>query len=67
MGGGATNGRTDDGRADGSRATDGRAIGVDVGGTFTDVALSLDGDLVTAKVPSTDDQSEGVAAGIEKA
>ena len=46
---------------------DGRAIGVDVGGTFTDVALSLDGDLVTAKVPSTDDQSEGVVAGIEKA
>lgn len=44
-----------------------RAIGVDVGGTFTDVALSLGGDLVTAKVPSTDDQSEGVVAGIEKA
>src|SRR6056297_3573846 len=44
-----------------------RRIGVDVGGTFTDVALSLDGDLVTAKVPSTDDQSEGVAAGIRKA
>ncbi|WP_434522073.1 hydantoinase/oxoprolinase family protein [Halorubrum sp. AS12] len=49
------------------RTPDARAIGVDVGGTFTDVALSLDGDLVTAKVPSTDDQSEGVAAGIEKA
>jgi len=44
-----------------------RRIGVDVGGTFTDVALSLDGDLVTAKVPSTADQSEGVIAGIEKA
>jgi N-methylhydantoinase A len=44
-----------------------RAVGVDVGGTFTDVALSLDGDLVTAKVPSTEDQSEGVIAGIEKA
>ncbi|WP_281195637.1 hydantoinase/oxoprolinase family protein [Halorubrum sp. F4] len=42
-------------------------IGVDVGGTFTDVALALDGRLVTAKVPSTDDQSEGVMAGIEKA
>ncbi|WP_424015313.1 hydantoinase/oxoprolinase family protein [Halorubrum xinjiangense] len=51
----------------GGRSADDRAIGVDVGGTFTDVALSLDGDLVTAKVPSTDDQSEGVAAGIEKA
>ncbi|GAA0512845.1 N-methylhydantoinase A [Halorubrum aquaticum] len=44
-----------------------RRIGVDVGGTFTDVALSLDGELVTAKVPSTDNQSEGVMAGIEKA
>ncbi|MGB9951183.1 hydantoinase/oxoprolinase family protein [Haloarcula marismortui] len=45
----------------------GRRIGVDVGGTFTDVTLSLDGKLVTAKVPSTEDQSEGVIAGIEKA
>lgn len=44
-----------------------RKIGVDVGGTFTDVTLSLDGELVTAKVPSTEDQSEGVMAGIEKA
>jgi N-methylhydantoinase A len=44
-----------------------RRIGVDVGGTFTDVTLSLDGELVTAKVPSTEDQSEGVIAGIEKA
>jgi N-methylhydantoinase A len=45
----------------------GRRIGVDVGGTFTDVTLSLDGDLVTTKVPTTEDQSEGVIAGIEKA
>ena len=37
-------------------------LGVDVGGTFTDlVALSTEGTLVTAKVPSTpQDQSEGV-------
>ncbi|MFB6070780.1 MAG: hydantoinase/oxoprolinase family protein [Halanaeroarchaeum sp.] len=42
-------------------------IGVDVGGTFTDVTLLADGDLITAKVPSTADQSEGVMAGIEKA
>ncbi|MFC6904633.1 hydantoinase/oxoprolinase family protein [Halalkalicoccus tibetensis] len=42
-------------------------IGVDVGGTFTDVALYTDGDLTTAKVPSTEDQSVGVMAGIEKA
>ena len=62
----AEDGATDD-RAREDGGTDGPAIGVDVGGTFTDVALSLDGDLVTAKVPSTDDQSEGVAAGIEKA
>jgi len=44
------------------------AIGVDVGGTFTDVALSVDDRLVTAKVPSTtDDQSVGVLEGIAKA
>ncbi|SEH64545.1 N-methylhydantoinase A [Halopenitus malekzadehii] len=44
-----------------------RRIGVDVGGTFTDVVLSLEDELVTAKVPSTADQSEGVITGIEKA
>ncbi|MEM4782673.1 MAG: hydantoinase/oxoprolinase family protein [Halalkalicoccus sp.] len=42
-------------------------IGVDVGGTFTDVALYVENDLTTAKVPSTEDQSVGVMAGIEKA
>ncbi len=42
-------------------------IGVDVGGTFTDVALSVGDRLVTAKVPTTADQSVGVLAGIEKA
>ncbi|ELZ98037.1 N-methylhydaintoinase A [Haloferax mucosum ATCC BAA-1512] len=43
-------------------------LGVDVGGTFTDVALlTRDDELVTAKVPSTDDQSVGVIEGIEKA
>ncbi|WP_059058406.1 hydantoinase/oxoprolinase family protein [Halobacterium hubeiense] len=42
-------------------------VGVDVGGTFTDVALLVGDDLVTAKVPSTDEQSDGVLAGIEKA
>src|SRR5215216_2888596 len=42
-------------------------LGVDVGGTFTDlVALSEEGTLVTAKVPSTPrDQSEGVMNAIE--
>jgi len=38
-------------------------IGVDVGGTFTDAVLALDGRLVTAKAPTTpEDQSEGVMA-----
>ncbi len=46
-------------------------LGVDVGGTFTDLVALVDGEVKTAKVPSTPkDQSEGVmksftAAGIE--
>ncbi|NGM70290.1 hydantoinase/oxoprolinase family protein [Natronolimnobius sp. AArcel1] len=47
-------------------ATDAR-IGVDVGGTFTDVALSVGDRLVTAKVPTTDPQHRGVLEGIDKA
>ncbi len=43
------------------------AVGVDVGGTFTDVVLVVGEDIVTAKVPTTANQSEGVMAGIEKA
>jgi N-methylhydantoinase A len=40
-------------------------LGVDVGGTFTDVVLALDGRLVTAKAPTTpEDQSEGVMAAV---
>ncbi|HET7324499.1 MAG TPA: hydantoinase/oxoprolinase family protein, partial [Halococcus sp.] len=42
-------------------------LGVDVGGTFTDVVLLTGTDLTTAKVPSTEDQSVGVIDGIEKA
>lgn len=43
-------------------------IGVDVGGTFTDVALVVStGELITAKVPSTGDQSVGVIEGLKKA
>jgi N-methylhydantoinase A len=43
-------------------------VGADVGGTFTDVVLfTPDGRLVTAKVPTTADQSEGVLDGIRKA
>jgi N-methylhydantoinase A len=40
-------------------------LGVDVGGTFTDLAALVDGRVVTAKVPSTPrDQSEGVMAAV---
>src|SRR5437763_368584 len=40
-------------------------LGVDVGGTFTDVALAFDGRVVSAKAPTTTaDQSEGVVAGV---
>ena len=42
-------------------------VGVDVGGTFTDVVLLYEGELTTAKVPSTDDQSEGVLDGLLRA
>jgi len=45
----------------------GRVLGVDVGGTFTDVVAVVDGGLTTAKVPTTTDQSEGVLSGIEVA
>jgi len=42
-------------------------LGVDVGGTFTDVALATGDDLVTAKVPTTADQSVGVVDGVRTA
>jgi N-methylhydantoinase A len=43
-------------------------LGVDVGGTFTDAVLAVDGRLVTAKAPSTPgDQSEGVMAAVQAA
>ncbi len=42
-------------------------VGVDVGGTFTDVGLLVGTELTTAKVPTTDDQSVGVITGIKKA
>jgi N-methylhydantoinase A len=46
----------------------GARLGVDVGGTFTDVVILADGRLITAKVPSTpSDQSAGVLAGVEAA
>jgi N-methylhydantoinase A len=43
-------------------------IGVDVGGTFTDAVLALDGRLITAKAPTTPgEESEGVMAAIDAA
>jgi N-methylhydantoinase A len=39
-------------------------IGVDVGGTFTDVVSLTDGVLVGLKVPTTADQSDGVAEAV---
>jgi N-methylhydantoinase A/oxoprolinase/acetone carboxylase beta subunit len=43
-------------------------VGVDVGGTFTDVALIAEGRLVTAKVATTvDDHSVGVIEGVRLA
>ncbi len=44
-------------------------LGVDVGGTFTDLILvnESSGDIHTAKVPSTpDDSSVGVMNGVER-
>ena len=44
-------------------------LGVDIGGTFTDLILlrEVDGEVFTAKVPSTpDDPSRAVFDGIEK-
>src|SRR3954469_23731200 len=41
-------------------------LGVDVGGTFTDAVLAVDGRLYTAKAPTTpEDQSEGVLDAVQ--
>jgi N-methylhydantoinase A len=43
-------------------------LGVDVGGTFTDAVVAVDGRLATAKAPTTPhDQSEGVLAAVRAA
>ncbi|MGH7104463.1 MAG: hydantoinase/oxoprolinase family protein [Acetobacteraceae bacterium] len=46
--------------------SDAFAIGIDVGGTFTDIALATpEGRIITAKAPTTPaDQTEGVLAGL---
>lgn len=50
----------------GSRAGHGYRVGVDVGGTFTDIiCVTPDGDVVLDKTPTTlDDQSTGVMTGL---
>ena len=48
--------------------TDATRVGVDVGGTFTDLVAIAGGHVVTAKVPTTpDDQSAGVLAVVRAA
>jgi len=42
-------------------------IGVDVGGTFTDVVVLADGEVSTVKVPTETDQSKGVIQGLTRA
>lgn len=43
------------------------SLGVDVGGTFTDIVLAKpDGSLLSTKTPSTRDQSDGVLVGVAK-
>jgi N-methylhydantoinase A len=52
----------------GASGTGGIRLGVDVGGTFTDLVALVDGHLVTAKVPSTPrNQAEGVLRALEAA
>jgi N-methylhydantoinase A len=44
-----------------------RQLGVDVGGTFTDLVLSSPDGIAVAKVPSTpDDQAQGILDGIDR-
>lgn len=41
-------------------------VGVDVGGTFTDVVVASDGVVSIHKLPSTEDQDEAVVEGLER-
>ena len=44
------------------------SVGVDVGGTFTDLVAVVDGELVTAKVPSVrGEEARGIAAALAAA
>lgn len=46
--------------------TAGAALGVDVGGTFTDAVLIAKGNLYRAKILTTGDQAEGVMAAVNR-
>jgi N-methylhydantoinase A len=53
-------------RLEGRALIDDTRLGVDVGGTFTDLVALSEGRLITSKVPSTPrDQSEGVMNAVE--
>jgi N-methylhydantoinase A len=41
-------------------------LGADVGGTFTDLVLVNDGQLTTAKIPTSDIQGDAIASGIDQ-
>ncbi len=41
-------------------------LGADVGGTFTDLVLVVDGRVTTAKIPTSEHQEDGIAEGMEE-
>lgn len=41
-------------------------LGADVGGTFTDLILVVDGEVTTAKIPTSTKQEDAISAGIEE-
>jgi len=50
-----------------SESSSSRAVGVDVGGTFTDVVVATDAGLSVHKEPTSTPQHEAVVAGLERA
>jgi N-methylhydantoinase A len=41
-------------------------LGADVGGTFTDLVLVVDGEVTTAKIPTSRRQEDAISEGIEE-
>ena len=41
-------------------------LGADVGGTFTDLVLVVEGEVTTAKIPTPEHQEDAIADGIEE-